>query len=628
MKQIIFQLIFIASLLSIFYSCEFEPSSENFIDLARPDTTRQISVDLSPFERQYIFTKFANVTYDLNTFGLKIYNVEFFVGDQSIHQGTEAIGFFGFNPGLYGRGMKVLTMQITTSSSTGSLADRLGIEALVFQQNWNIILDGEAPNPVEIKKIYNDKGVLKLEWEEYTRINFERYIVCRKFGKIGDQAETHLIAEFTDRKQTTFSDFSYIGGSSTYWVVVEGSEQSSIGTKKEINYPEPRLDTLWMRSDSASFIWRRNQFYNAVKKMEISIPESYSKPPAVLFSSTNVNDTTVTINHLRFGNTLKLTLSAFAKAQVNLFDDKQIQKSELILNIGEKCPKWNKLLGSFTENYLYLWNGERISKIDMDTKKELSSVNNKYFYDWFISPYDGALYTHNPNLTRYNKNNLADQQTYSSYDFGFHTFWTTTSISSDNRIAGPVGFYVGYYDLTENRLIFTENENNIDWCQFSPDGRYAFKANNQGYAGKVVLLIYEVTDTGMRKIGQTPEGNYSKTIWIPGYEHTIMLLNGYEDEHPWGTEENTVTLFNAQTLTSELSFKVEVGHLTNVDSYTRQVAVWDENPRSDEKRKLYVYNFETGKLVTEINLTPSIEHLSIFRSKVFSSNGYYLDYSN
>lgn len=628
MKRIFFQSFVLAVLIAAFFSCEFEPSSENFRDMAKPDTTQIIQVNLSPFETQYVFTKIVNVHYDLNTFGLKIYNVEFFVGDNSIHKGTEAKGVFVFNPGHFGQGVKTMTMQITTNGNTGSLADLLGVEALIYTQKWDVYLDGEAPNVVEIKQIFNDNGVLKLEWEEYTRINFERYVLYRKFGKTGDQAETHEIASFTDPKQLTFYDYSYIGGNSTYWVVVEGSNQSSISTKKEIYHDPPKLDTLWVNGDSAMFIWRKNPFHKAVKKIEISVPEVVPRINRAIFSTENASDTTVKLNKLRFGKPVKYTLSTYAKADVALFDDKQLLKSDISFHLGSVFPTLIKLLGSPDENSLYTWNGNRISKIDMNTLKEISSVEKGYFNGWFISPFDGNLYTHNPNLIKYNKNNLSDQQTYSSYDFGFHTFWTTTSISSDNRIAGPVGFYVGYYDLTENRLIFTEKENNIDWCLFSPDGKYAFKTVNQGYAGKTVLFIYEVTDTGMSKIGQTPEGNYTKAVWVPRSGHTIMLLNGYEDDYSEGIEENTVTLFNAKTLTSELQFKVKVGHLTNIDSYTRQVAVWDEYPRSDEKRKFYVYSMETGKLVKEINLTPSIEHLFIFRSKIFSSEGFYLDYSN
>ena len=77
-------------------SCEYQLNSENFRDLAPPDTTKTIYVSLSPFETQYMFTIPTYVTYDLNTFGLTVYNVEFFVGEQSIHQGNKQTGIFTF----------------------------------------------------------------------------------------------------------------------------------------------------------------------------------------------------------------------------------------------------------------------------------------------------------------------------------------------------------------------------------------------------------------------------------------------------------------------------------------------------------------------------------------------------
>ena len=86
MKQIFFQSFFPAVLIPAFFSCELEPPSENFRDMAKPDTTQTIQVNLSPFETQYVFTKTVNVHYDLNTFGLKIYNFDFFfVGDNSMY---------------------------------------------------------------------------------------------------------------------------------------------------------------------------------------------------------------------------------------------------------------------------------------------------------------------------------------------------------------------------------------------------------------------------------------------------------------------------------------------------------------------------------------------------------------
>jgi hypothetical protein len=82
----------------IFQSCEFQPNSENFVEITPPDTTRTIQISLSPLETEYMFTVPTELNYDLNTFGLTVYNVEFFIGDQSIHTGSEAVGYFMFEP--------------------------------------------------------------------------------------------------------------------------------------------------------------------------------------------------------------------------------------------------------------------------------------------------------------------------------------------------------------------------------------------------------------------------------------------------------------------------------------------------------------------------------------------------
>ena len=519
-------------------------------------------------------------------------------------------------------------MKITTNTNTGSLADLLEGEALIFQQNWDVILDGEAPNPVEITKIVNENGTLKLEWEKYTRINFEKYILYRKFGKINDSAEFRVLATYTDPNQLSFFDHSYIGGNATYWVVVKGSDQTSLHTKKEINYPLPAPAVSWVEGDSARFVWRKNAFYNAVKKVELSFAEPYPVSNTVVFSTENMNDTTVVIDQIRFGNYEKYTLSTHPKSDIELNGNAQILKSDVTLAIGENLPKAKNWLGSPTENYMYLWDGVSISKLDMGSKKVVSTVSAGYFYDWFISAYDGNLYTHNPNLTRYNKNNLNDYKVFNPADFNIHGFWTTTTISSSNRIAGPIGSYIGVYDISANRLVFTEKNTNIGWCDFSPDGNYAIKTNYPGYADQVSISVYGVTETGLNKIGELPKSNYTRKIWIPESDHQLLLLDGYEYDIAGKPTESTVKIVDVATVKIEREFQVKVGYLTNLDNHTRQIAFWDEIPFSDNKRSLNIYNYESGELVKEINLSPRIDQFYIFRSQVCSSEGFCLDYSN
>ncbi|MGC9353245.1 MAG: hypothetical protein ACP5D9_05370, partial [Mariniphaga sp.] len=190
-------------------SCEYQLNSENFRDIAPPDTTKTIQINLSPFDRQYMFTVPTYVTYDLNTFGLNVYNVEFFVGEQSIHQGNTQTGNFMFEPSPWGIGVETMTMVVTTNTNTGSLADLLGAEGLVFQHSWEVLLDGGNPNPVEITSIENKNGVLEIEWEKYERFNFQKYILYKNFGDVEWDGEKHKIAEINNQEVHHFADSSF-----------------------------------------------------------------------------------------------------------------------------------------------------------------------------------------------------------------------------------------------------------------------------------------------------------------------------------------------------------------------------------------------------------------------------------
>lgn len=622
---------FNSALLLLFFfaaltACEFEPSGDNFRDITGPDSTKMIQVDLSPFETQYVFTKISNVNYNLNTFGLTIYNVEFFVDQQSIHQGNQAEGYFDFNPANYGRGNKTLTMVVTTNTNTGSLADLIGAEALVYSQSWNLVLDGDAPDPVEITSIINDDGVLRLNWTEYKRINFQKYIVYRKFSRNSEPAEIHEIAEYANPKLRTCTDLSYIGGEATYWVVVQASEQSVESVRKEVSYDYPKLDTAWVAGDSARFVWRKNIFPKAFQKVTISRNGYSHAVQREIFSTDNPGDTTIILKNLQIGLPETYTFANYSRNEIGLFDQKDQLRTSVTFSAGKKYPGFGRMLCSPTENSVYLWQDNLISKLDMNTKKIVSSGNCPSFYTWFISDYDGDIYTNSPNLTRFNKNNLNDSKVFYPENFEIHSFWTTTSISANNRIAGPIGLYIGYYDITKQELVFTEKNTNIGWSVFSPDGKYAFNIQYRSYADKKVIDLYEVTENGLNKIGSLPEENYSANIWVPEQPHELMTIAGYLMSA--GIDDQVkVSFWDAPAIKKVSEFQAKAGYLTNIDVYSKQIAFWNRDPNYNIERNLFIYNYETGKPVQELNVKSWFDMVYIFRSQVLTSDGICYDYS-
>lgn len=624
MKQLIASSVISLVLLISFLSCEYIPSGENFRELAKPDTTKLIQIKLSPFETEYVITYPVQVTYDLNTFGLKVYNVEFLVDGQSVHKGTEATGVFGFDPAPFGIGLKKMKMKVVTNTNTGSVADLTGVEALVYERSWNLLMDGGNPNQIEITRIYNSKGALRIEWEPYTRFNFQKYVLYKNFGSLEPDYSKHIVAEVTDPKQTFCDDLSFIGGTGNYWVEVQASNKSAISARKSFAYDFPKLDTAWVRGDSARFIWRKNPFKKAVRQIKLTSVEVYYNKTTTYFSTSNADDTTLIVKKLKFGIPQKYKLWTYPEQEIGFGNDDQVLKSEISFGIGKSFPKVSKILCSPTENYLFLWDGESFSKMDWGTKKIVASAKGSDFFTWSISNYDGSLLTeYYKTLTRYDKDNLQAKDKYQAFDFGFDSFWYP-SISKDNRIAGPVGAYIGRYDLNENRLLFIQKDLKYSLYEFSPDGNYAFDV--EYVPGGNLINVYRVTNSGLDKIGKLPSAQYSTVRWIQGSDHKFMAING----SPYGNtgkEEMTVIIYDAGTNRKDIDFQAKIGHFMNIDFYSRQIAFWAQYPSYQLGKNFYIYNFETGKLVKELYVNSVSESVCIFRSHVICTDGYYLDFS-
>ena len=620
-------LLFIAGIF-ILQSCEFQPNSENFIEITPPDTTRTIQINLSPLETQYIFTVPTLVNYDLNTFDLSVYNVEFFIGDQSIHSGTEAVGYFTFDPEPWGIGTQTLTMVVTTNTNTGSLADLMGAEGLLFQNSWSVLLDGGSPAPVEITDIFNDDGMLKIEWEEYERINFQKYIVYKNFSNKEWEGEKHILAEITDPETTEFYDASYIGDTATYWVEIYASNKKATSQQKQFMYATTPMDTVWVNNSSAKFIWRKNPFYRAIKKVALTTPDYYPQPDIELFSTENTSDTICIAEGLKFGSEKNYTLTVYPKSDIQIYQDNQNLRSTVSFGIGKSLPRFENVIGSPQNNYFYLMNPEKIYQYSFPDFSVSSTTENKFNSSRFISNYDYSLCAiFNHEMRMYPSVDIKEFKIIQDWDIGFHSYFSNTSISSDNKIIGAVGFGIGMYDFDLHEMVFTQNDEALAGCTLSPDGKFAVSFQMPGVAIQQKISIYKVFDTGLQLIGELPFNVYSQANWIPGTGHQLYILEGYETPIS-GKMENKFSIYNPASSSYENEIMMKIGHFAGIDIARKRVAIWDQIPNNDRKNKMYIYNYETGSIEKTIPLTPDIDKLYFWNSYIFSSEGFTINLSN
>uniref|UniRef100_UPI003562599E hypothetical protein n=1 Tax=Mariniphaga sp. TaxID=1954475 RepID=UPI003562599E len=556
-----------------------------------------------------------------------IYNVEFFVGEQSIHQGNTQTGNFMFEPSPWGIGVETMTMVVTTNSKTGSLADLLGVEELVFQHSWEVLLDGGNPIPVEITSIENKNGVLEIEWEKYERFNFQKYILYKNFGEVEWDGEKHKIAEINNQEIHRFADSSFVGGTGIYWVEIYASNQKAVSQKHRFDYPFPQLDTTWISGGSARFSWAKNDFYNAVEKVTLTMPDYYPNPDIVLFSSENLNDTAVVVDNLRFGSETEYTLSFYPKSDIRIYEENQLARSVLNFGTGKTIPEFSKIIGSPKHDNVYLYWDGIVSQYKFPGMQLNSAGESGFFSSWFISNYDFSLVTMvNSFMKKYNSGNLSKYTSSECWDYGFHWFSSNSSISENNRMIGPAGFGVGLYDGIAGRLLFTQEDDNLSQLVLSPDGNYAFSLKSNGNAGLDEIFVFNVTETGFELAHRFSAPIISRAGWVAEESHLFWFLEGNERQYP-GETGNVFGLYNASQLKKEIEIPVKKGHFCGIDTNLNEVAFWDEVKGSDTKQNLYIYDYTTGEIKKTIGLKHNFDVVYFWNNHVFSDKGFYINSS-
>lgn len=618
-------LLLLATLGSFYISCEFEPHGENFITLEKPDSTRTIELlELSPFQNTYIITVPTWVRYDLNTFGLTILEVEVFVGDESIFKSDSPTGGFTFLPERWEIGIHPMSMVVTTNSNTGSIADLLHAEGHQYKLEWQLYLDGHSPGPVEITNIFNDDGILKVEWGKYERLNFQKYILYKNFSDDEPPYVSWPVAEIDDPMVTSWYDSSYVGGTGIYWVEVQASNNKATGAKKRFEHDYPKVDTLWQRNDSALFVWSKNQFPKALQNTHISLKEKWAFDPEYIFVTENPNDTSFLAAGLRFGVKLEYVLGFQPMKDMPVYKDGHMLKSTISFAIGKPFPLYKRIKSSDNGDILYVEDDNSISKMTVPEMKILSSHETDVFRNWFISP-DGKLmasarfnilYKHDPD-------NIGITKILEAEDYG----WNYIGRSMSNAGLTMVDRFpeAAMLDLINEKIIWTSSDNGLGSAAISPDGNYLFKRLYNNDSSLPGIQLYKFNGTEPLLIKELFENNLIAIFWDKTEEHKLVFIT---EDYTYGfPSDKIVKIFDAVTLKTEVDFRLQKQYFVHLNTQ-KDILVASENDKSLNSYKyLNIYRLSTHELIGSINLAQGFDYLDFHGTRVFSGQGYYLDIS-
>jgi len=214
----------------------------------------------------------ATLTYDLDTLGTgPVDSVRVQIGD---HTTTLPPGRpFTLATTDLSDGVYPFRLTAYASSGTGSIADAYGREQVVAEIARVAAIDNAPPQPVAVRAVEPEDGMLRIRWEQYPRFNFQAYRVLRETSAGG---ERRIVSTISDRDVTSWSDPQFIGGTARYLIeVVAGDGRRADGPVLERAFPVPVLLNAEINSEGQAQVqWSGTRFPGALGRYEVIEPGS------------------------------------------------------------------------------------------------------------------------------------------------------------------------------------------------------------------------------------------------------------------------------------------------------------------------------------------------------------------
>ncbi|NVO11510.1 MAG: hypothetical protein HXX16_16225 [Bacteroidales bacterium] len=237
--------------------CDYELEKENYSNISPPDQTHTFELSLNPqtdtikiFQRTYF-------TYNINTNGLKIQSGWFTLAGKK-WGASSSTGGFGISPQEFKPGYDTLTLELTTNSGTGSIADIIRAEGYKVRHKWLVLIDNRpAPKLIPTKSVTKD-GFLKLSWSKCDQYNFSRYTYeyMNNFKIVNKNVY--------NRDSTFIVDSSFVGGDISFRVscVVKADDgQCTWGDFYRTFDSVPQIKVKEMGLDSLRLYWKRSPYH-------------------------------------------------------------------------------------------------------------------------------------------------------------------------------------------------------------------------------------------------------------------------------------------------------------------------------------------------------------------------------
>jgi len=188
--------------------------------------------DVDPADTIYIMDA-TRLTLQVNTFGKSLKGIQYLIDNRVYSYGHEVIIY----PSNMADGTYKLTVLVTVSSGTGSLADMMEMEGYLGEMNWNVRIMKNFDPGLKLGFRKNADNFLELYWET------SKYVPEAIFEKYEVSVSKNLIITNQEKKSAVFEDYIYgwAGGSVDLYIKCTGGYSRYYHKVLSFDSPEPKL---------------------------------------------------------------------------------------------------------------------------------------------------------------------------------------------------------------------------------------------------------------------------------------------------------------------------------------------------------------------------------------------------
>lgn len=354
-------------------ACSYEFSADrNFVAVPAPNM-KLVTIDLDDVGTDTLFIyQPVNLEYTITGLNpLDVRNITLQLVNTSTVYGLSGLaGTVTLTPPSNTEGLFQLRLTVHSISGSGSLADKVGAESIIYLKEWPVTVNTKTPDPLPITSIIRADGSLKVEWEKYGLPKFNSYVLIRTTANTYDATYIH------DPDSNFYHDTKFLSGSVNYSVTLVADAGSSTVPGPLTIYTDTTTAHLVaneiVNGTSVKLTWTRGAYPANVKRFEIRVSESNSfLNGVVIHDSYTITDTTATIAAV-LGK--KFYFFVRSSPSINDFDEDQVIKGNTFRS-GETFDPYDQIRFSSAANRFYTLSASQLTAYSMTDCAVIQSYN-------------------------------------------------------------------------------------------------------------------------------------------------------------------------------------------------------------------------------------------------------------